>query len=63
MPTAEDVVVQKLRWAREKDLVDVEDLLAIQGVGNLDLGYVRRWCWEHGSEGRLDVVLTKVPEV
>lgn len=33
--TAEDVVIQKLRWARRKDLDDVVNLLAVSG-GVLD---------------------------
>jgi hypothetical protein len=32
IPTAEDVVVQKLRWGRPKDLDDVTDILAVQGT-------------------------------
>jgi len=31
LPTAEDVIVQKLRWGRSKDLDDARDVLAVQG--------------------------------
>ena len=33
--TAEDVIVTKLRWARGKDLEDVRDVIAFQGVEKL----------------------------
>jgi hypothetical protein len=62
-PTAEDVLVQKLRWARAKDLDDARDVLAIQGTENLDMNYVRHWCREHGTEGRLEETLERVPEM
>ena len=29
LPTAEDVIVQKLRWGRSKDLNDARDVLAV----------------------------------
>ena len=63
LPTVEDVVVQKLRWARGKDLVDAGDVLAVQGTASLDMDYVRRWCREHGSEKRLDAILAKLPDI
>jgi hypothetical protein len=45
IPTAEDVIVQKLRWARPKDLEDARDVIAVQ-VGSLDFEYIERWCRE-----------------
>lgn len=51
--TAEDVVIQKLRWARRKDLDDVVNLLAVSG-GMLDWGYVRRWTDAHGTSELLE---------
>jgi len=62
-PTAEDVLVQKLRWARAKDLDDARDVLAIQGTENLDMDYVRHWCREHGTIDRLEETLARVPEI
>lgn len=50
---AEDVVIQKLRWARRKDLDDVVNLLAVSG-GMLDWGYVRHWTDTHGTSDLLD---------
>jgi hypothetical protein len=51
--TAEDVVIQKLRWARRKDLDDVVNLLAVSG-STLDWAYIRRWTDSHGTSGLLD---------
>ncbi len=62
VPTAEDVLVQKLRWARAKDLDDARDVLAIQGLQGLDMVYVRHWCKEHGTEERLSDALARIPE-
>lgn len=50
---AEDVVIQKLRWARRKDLDDVVNLLAVSGA-TLDWEYVRRWTDVHGTTTLLD---------
>lgn len=63
IPTAEDVVVQKIRWARAKDLDDARDVLLIQGIDSLDMDYVRGWCREHESEARLDEILAKLPDI
>jgi len=46
--TAEDVVIQKLRWARRKDLDDIVNLLTVSG-DMLDQEYVGRWTQEHGT--------------
>jgi len=40
IPTAEDIVVQKLRWGRNKDLDDARDVLAVQGTDFLDMPYI-----------------------
>jgi len=41
IPTAEDVIVQKLRWQRDKDLGDIRNVIAVRS-GELDWEYVRR---------------------
>lgn len=50
--TAEDVVVQKLRWlakaGRQKDFSDVVDILVRQ-TDVLDFSYIEFWCEKHGS--------------
>lgn len=48
LPTAEDVVVQKLRWGRHQDLADVTDVLLVQ-ADSLDWQYITRWTDAHGS--------------
>ncbi|HEY5892750.1 MAG TPA: hypothetical protein VIT91_05910 [Chthoniobacterales bacterium] len=62
MPTPEDVVIQKLRWARTKDLDDATNVLAVQG-GTLDFEYIRHWCGQHGTLGRLDAILVSLPKI
>ena len=51
LPSAEDVIVQKLRWSaaakRPKDFGGVLAILQVQGSG-LDWGYIRKWCGQHG---------------
>jgi hypothetical protein len=37
VPRSEDVIVQKLRWGRDKDLANVTDILAVQGTNRLDI--------------------------
>ncbi len=61
LPTAEDVVVQKLRWGRSKDLDDARDVLAVQGPENLDMAYIRDWCQRHGTLERLEHALAEIP--
>jgi hypothetical protein len=52
VPTAEDVIVQKLRWfsraKRSKDLDDARNVINVQ-AGHLDVEYIRRWCERHGT--------------
>lgn len=50
--TAEDVVIQKLRWARRKDLDDVVNLLLVSGP-DLDWDYIHRWTKIHGTNDLL----------
>lgn len=53
IPTAEDVVIQKLRWQRDKDLSDIRVVLAVQS-GNLDWQYIRYWTDQHGTTSLLE---------
>jgi hypothetical protein len=61
LPTPEDVVVQKLRWGRNKDLDDACDILAVQGTEALDMAYIDNWCAQHGTTGRLQDALAGIP--
>ena len=60
MPAPEDVVIQKLRWGRPKDIADVETVIGVQGA-KLDWTYIERWCDAHGSRKRLDEVKASIP--
>jgi hypothetical protein len=61
LPTPEDVVVQKLRWGRNKDLDDARDVLAVQGPESLDMAYIENWCVQHGTTDRLKAALAGIP--
>jgi len=56
VPTAEDVIVQKLRWVararRAKDMTDACNVMMVQ-AGKLDWAYIERWCGELGAEAVL----------
>jgi hypothetical protein len=64
IPTAEDVVVTKLRWShaggRTKDLDDVRNVIAVQG-DRIDWDYVTSWCDRHGTRELLDRVRQSLP--
>ena len=53
IPAVEDVIIQKLRWARRKDLDDVVNVLSVSGR-NLDWEYLRHWTDQHGTTELLD---------
>jgi hypothetical protein len=61
-PTAEDVIIWKLRWRRAKDK---EDVRAIMGVkrGKLDWPYIETWCDRHGTRALLEQIRATVPEI
>ncbi len=55
--TAEDVVIQKLRWAkgglRTKDFEDVVNVLLRKGK-DLDFTHIEHWCGVHGTTELLE---------
>ena len=55
LPTAEDVIIQKLRWRRKKDIADVINVVDAQ-QDNLEWPYILKWCDEHDSRDALDAV-------
>ncbi len=61
LPSPEDVIVQKLRWGRAKDLIDAHDVLAVQGPETLDMAYIEGWCARHGTTARLQAALDSIP--
>ncbi|MHB1422376.1 MAG: nucleotidyltransferase [Gemmataceae bacterium] len=64
IPTVEDVVITKLRWAlhagRSKDKEDVRDVIAVQGE-KIDWSYVHNWCAQHGTRALLDEIRESIP--
>lgn len=60
IPTAEDMVIQKLRWARRKDLDDAQNILAVQGDA-IDYAHIDAWCARHGTLERLAEVRAGIP--
>jgi hypothetical protein len=66
LPTAEDVIITKIRWAvsqsRPKDVMDVREVLAVQ-YGRLDWDYLIRWTDEHGSRSLLEKLQAEAKSV
>lgn len=60
LPTAEDVIVQKLRWGRSKDIEDARDVLAVQTPANLDMSYISGWAETHGTTKLLERLLAEI---
>ncbi len=60
LPTPEDLVIQKLRWARRKDLDDARNILAVQGAA-IDYAHIETWCARHGTLARLAEVRAGIP--
>lgn len=57
----EDLIIQKLRWARGKDLDDVRNMLSVS-ADMIDFAYLERWCREHGTLARLEEIRRSIPE-
>ncbi len=66
IPSVEDVIVTKIRWAflgnRSKDRDDVRDVIAVQ-ADRIDWDYVHRWCEEHGTRALLDEIRASIPPI
>ena len=64
LPTAEDVIITKLRWsrggARAKDVDDTRNVIAVQGA-RIDWDYVASWCDRHGTREILDSLRSSLP--
>jgi hypothetical protein len=65
LPTAEDVIITKLRWSkhgqRRKDIDDTAAVMAVQ-AGRLDLAYVRHWCDQHQTRDIFERLLLETQE-
>ena len=62
IPAVEDVVIQKIRWGRRKDLDDVVNILAVSGMG-IDWSYLRKWTEKHGTQQQLRKLCDEVPNL
>jgi len=60
LPSAEDVIITKLRWLREKDREDIAGVIAVQGDA-LDWEYIYRWCDRHGTRKMLEEIRRTLP--
>jgi len=60
LPSPEDVVVTKLRWARGKDKDDARDVMAVQR-DKLDWAYIEHWCRQHGTLALLEEIRRALP--
>ena len=65
IPTPEDVIIMKIRWAqgakRGKDADDVRDVIAVQGDEVLDWDYIHHWTAIHGTRDLLDEIRASIP--
>lgn len=61
LPTAEDVIVQKLRWQREKDISDARNVIAVCSA-TLDWSYLRHWTGQHGTTELLERLRAEATE-
>ncbi len=61
IPTAEDVVIQKLRWGRRKDLDDVQNVIAVSGH-RFDWDYINAWTTKHGTHELLNEIRASIPD-
>jgi hypothetical protein len=59
--TAEDLIIQKFRWAREKDVTDIRGILSLQADA-IDFPYIERWCAQHGTLARFEKIQRSVLE-
>ncbi len=62
LPSPEDVIVTKLRWARGKDNDDARDVMAVQR-DNLNWAYIEAWCQRHGTSAMLEQLRGSLPNV
>ena len=62
LPTAEDVIIMKVRWARRRDQDDVRGVIGVQGE-KLDWAYIDGWCERHGTRALLEEIRRTVPKL
>lgn len=62
LPTPEDVIIMKVRWARSRDRDDVRAVIGVQG-NKLDWPYIETWCERHGTRALLEQIRRTVPKL
>jgi hypothetical protein len=62
LPTPEDVIIQKLRWQRRKDLDDAATILAVNSP-NLDWNYINSWTRNHGTQELMQELMQSLPKL
>jgi hypothetical protein len=62
LPSVEDVLITKARWARPKDIDDIRNVIAVQD-GHIDWDYVHRWTDRHGTTALLDEIRRSIPPI
>jgi hypothetical protein len=62
LPTPEDVIIMKLRWARSRDQDDVRGVIGVQGE-KLEWPYIEDWCQRHGTLALLEEIRRSVPKL
>jgi len=62
VPTVEDVIVMKARWARAKDIEDILNVIAVQHDA-IDWPYIYSWADRHGTRALLDDLRAKTPKI
>ena len=62
LQTAEDVIIMKLRWGRNRDQDDVRAVMGVQG-DKLDWAYIEGWCERHGTRALLEQIRRTVPNI
>jgi len=60
-PSAEDVIVSKLRWCRKKDEEDIFNVMSVQ-FGQLDWAYIENWSEQHGTTLSMEKLRRAVPK-
>jgi hypothetical protein len=63
LPTPEDLIIQKLRWGRPKDLDDARDVLLVQGRTNLDQDRITAWCAQHGTTAAFQSIVHAADQI
>jgi len=63
IPTPEDVIITKLRWARNKDLEDIKDVLVFVEPANFDWNYLHHWTGIHGTKAKLEEIRSSIPKI